>query len=419
MLGAAMPGVPARRLQRWLLGSLLSADLVLFAIVACVVPFQAPTLEYFYAATEFAATHRIVSEFIPIGYPALVGLAAMPTHRAAAAQSAMMAVNVLIALATVAAAWAYLRCSGTGVKATLALAALLSVYPDFLLSVNKVQDANFTALLLFAFLAATLNALRHGRLSAADIMLGLVLGAAVSSRSNLVLLLPVSWVVLWRVSGAASWKRALLHAAIAAALYFGVTTAVHGRPFLPHYGPYNLYAGNNEMTEQHLMNQEDSLPTAVLQHGITAVLLAKQNPDNPAVNDVRDRKYERLYVRWTLSFVRQHPTWELRLTAWKFWNMMRPDFRVRHLPSLGGWMKVLASCALPLWLLGMLFLPHPEPDVPAAKLLLGLTIAVYLLPFLVTVSAQRFRVPLDFLCWVDLGAMLVLWRRNYAVSRAR
>jgi hypothetical protein len=393
------------------LGLLLGADLLVALVVSRRIPFQAPTAEYMFPALEFAARHRIASDFLPVGMSGLLGIGAMlPSQK-----TGLTLVLIAISLAMIAAAWAYLRASGVGVRATLVLTALLSVYPDFLLSYNKLMDVNLTAFFLFAVMAAVLWVLRFaplkaGRLGAADVVLALLLGAAVTVRTNLVLLLPVAWFLLWKFRVPRALVRSAAYALGVVAVYAGVTTALHGRPFLPHNGPYNLYAGANEWTSANLDNEEDSLLPALASHGIYARKLSwALAPDQPGVTDLRDRALEPVYSKLAWQFVKQHPGTMLKLAARKVATILRPDFRVHRMHSLGGLLKIASACAFPFWLAGMVWLRHPEP---AASWLIGLVVALYLLPFSLTVSPPRFGIPLDFVCWMDFGAMLVLRFRS-------
>ena len=56
----------------------------------------------------------------------------------------------------------------------------------------------------------------------------------------------------------------------------------------------------------------------------------------------------------------------------------------------------------------------PHPGLMEAKLLIVMTAVVYVLPFVLTVSAPRC-VALDFVLWMDLGAMVVT---RFHTSRA-
>jgi hypothetical protein len=389
-----------------LLGGLLLADFVAASAVCWKIPFQAPTAEYMYPALELASKHRIASDFLPVGMSALLGLGAMlPNQRAG-----LTIVLVAISLALIAAAWAYLRAIGMSVRATFVLTALLSAYPDFLLSYDKLMDVNLTAFFLFSVMAAVLWVLRSPRVGWADVVLGLMLGAAVTVRTNLLLLLPLAWFLLSRYRVPSALGRAGIYIVGVVVVYAGVTAVVHGRPFLPHNGPYNLYAGANELTGSTLSNEEDSLLPELARHGIYAQPLHWWVPsDQPGVVDLRDRSLEPVYQHLAAEFVKAHPATMVKLAAWKVLTILRPDLRVHRLRSSGGLLKVFAACAFPLWLAGMIWLRHPEPSVgpAAAKWLVGLAVVLYLVPFALTVSPPRFGVPLEFLCWMDLGAMVV------------
>jgi len=299
------------------------------------------------------------------------------------------------------------------VRECFVLVALLSLYPDVLFSYNKLQDTNITALLLFAVLAALLRLLRSSDLGRADWLVAGVLGVAVTVRPNLALMILLAWVSMWRAGLPRLWWRVAMQAAVIGLIYAVATTLVHGRPFLPHNGPYNLCAGANPLTEANIRDEESTLPTLLAQHGIAASPADwGRDPDTPGIVDVRDRRFGPVYLRLAGRFIREHPGTMVKLTGMKLVAMMQPDLKQHPLGSLGGWFKVLATLALPLWLVGMMVLPHPGP--PATKWLVGGMVALYLLPFLLTVSGPRFRVPLDFFCWMDLGAM-VAWRLRWWV----
>ena len=221
------------RSDRVALGLLLTADLLLALLVAWRVPFQAPTAEYMYPALEFAARHRIASDFLPVGMSGLLAVGVMVAH----ARAGLTMMLIAISLGLIAAAWAYLRALGLSVRATLLLTAMLSLYPDFLLSYNKLMDVNLTALFLFAVMAAILRALRSRALGAADLVLALLLGAGVTVRTNLVLLLPVVLFLLGKYHVRRALVRAAIYAGGMALVYVAVTAALHGRLFLPHNGP--------------------------------------------------------------------------------------------------------------------------------------------------------------------------------------
>lgn len=257
-----------KRPELGLLGGLLGADFILGILLVWRLPFDVPTPEYLWPAIEFGKTHRIASTFLSVGYSATIGFGYM----LAGSRWGISAVDVLLAVSLVLAAWVYLRLIGMTVRQTFGLTLLLSLYPDFIRSYHKVEDTNLTALLLFSFLSAVLLIGRLKRWGYADFALSFVLAAAVLVRPNLVMLLPVAWFFLYKFRVPSLVWRAAAQVVLLALLYAAFTAVVHGRAFLPRNGPYNLYAGANQFTEAHIKNPEDSLYDALAAQGIKASL---------------------------------------------------------------------------------------------------------------------------------------------------
>jgi len=400
------------RQEMLLLGCLLAVDLVCALVEAWKVSFQSPNVEYLCQAYDFAAKQRIDSVFLPTGYSGLLGISYI-----FGGQPGMVAFSMALSLSVILAAWLYLRMLGLSVRATLCLTALLSAYPDFVLSYNKAQETAVTATILFVFLTLLIRSTMAKRLGTLDALLGVTVGYGVLVRPNLALLVLLVWFVFWHLRVAQALRRSVVHVALVLAVYLAGTTAFHGRPYLPHNGPYNLFAGANEFTRFHLDNQEDSIYQALREHGLKAALghSCSDEKDIDGLPEVHARKMDTTYSRLAWDFIREHP-WEMLHLSWlKFKNMMYPDFRIYPPGSVGGVFKIIAALAFPLWLLALVMLPHPGP--PTARLCVVVTVAVYIMPFLVMISSPRFRVPLDVLLWLDLGAMLVMWRqRRLAVA---
>ncbi len=376
-----------------LLGTILCADTLLSIVVARHIPFYVNTGSTA-NALDFAANQRISSTFSPIGYPALLGIGAL-----LGGATGMVVVSISLSLLVIVAAWFYLRAQGLSIKTTVILAGLLSIYPDFLLSVNKAQDTAITACLLFALVTLLVKASEEASFGPVDVGLGLTLGLSLLVRPNLLLFLFLSWFVFWRFGVRKALSRSFVQAIIVVACYLGGTAAFHGRPFFPQNGPYNLCAGFNERT-QNYTNYEDSLFLVLSDHGV-------KPPDGTAtftLKNLNDRRLDPVFTHLALQFIQQHPGAALRLLWVKFENLMRPDLQVHPARSVGGMVKILSALGIPLWVVAMVLLPHPGS--PRLKYILVLAVLIYILPFELTVSSPRFRVPLDFLCWVDLGGML-------------
>jgi hypothetical protein len=394
------------RRELLMLGSLLGFDLLVALVVAWKVPFQAPNPLYLCDARQLVATHRIGTVFLPVGYSGLLGLSGL-----LAGQAGIVGLSILLSLAVIAAAWMYLRTLGMPVRATLMLTALLSVYPDLVLSYNKAQETALTAVLLFLFVTLLLRTVKAAQFGASDALLGLLLGYAVMVRPNLALLVPLVWIVFVKFRVPRAWQRIGAQGLLVAGCYAIGTTAIHGRPFLPQNGPYNLYAGANEFTAAHIQNEEGSLVEAMASHGIRVVdldVLCIQDSGDPNAPDIHERQLDPVYRRFALQFMRQHPGQMVKLVEMKFVALLSPDFLVHKPERVGGLFKILAAAAFPLWLLAFLAWPrqHPHPDPRAARVVIGMTVVCYIVPFLLTISSSRFRVPLDFFLWMDLGAIL-------------
>jgi hypothetical protein len=385
-----------------LLGLLLLIDSMLAVVAARVLPFYYPNGEYMVDAVIFAAKHRIDNTFLPVAYSGLLGLGLWWNG-----QSGVVVVSVGLSLLMIVAAWFYLRNLGTPVGTTFLIAALLSIYPDFVLSLHKARDTEITELLIFAFAMFLMKAMNDDRLGWADVGLALTLGCAVLVRSNLLLLVFLAWFVFWRLRVPKAMVRSVAQLLIVVACYVLVTTAFHGKPFLPRNGPYNLYSGFNEFTQDH-PNEEDSLFAALPAHHIPP-------PDGASSFtswNQRDPSLDPIYTHLALQFMREHPGRAVGLVGVKFWNFMRPYTEQHPARSVGGAFKILEALAIPLWLVVLVVLPHPGPR--GTKLMLLLMVACYVLPFLLTVSSPRFRAPLDVFCWVDIGAVLAAWRMRSA-----
>jgi len=381
---------------------LLLFDLVLTQVVALKVPFTDPLPEYNFPALEFAQTHHISSVFLPIGYSALLGLGQWIFH----GQAGSTVVGVTLYLVWVAFVWLLLQQLGVTAKQALIAAAVFSVYPDIVLSIYKVMDTTLTSVLLLSFLTCIIYLVRTRDSYKADILLAIALGIAITVRPNLVLLFPLTWFLLWKYQVPRGFLRAVGQFAIAVALYAAVTMVVHGSVFLPRNGPYNLFAGANEYTEQGLsaMSAENSIIPALKDRGIVAEQHWDRPDSVPGVNDIRDLQYERLYTHEAIAYMEAHPLTTIELPALKFVTLLRPDTKAHSAKSAAGIAKVVLAFVFPAWIIVCFLLPRPGQGV--TRVIVPLTIFTYIVPFLLTVSAPRFRVPIDILCLVEIVAML-------------
>ena len=365
---------------------------------------------------QILATRQVQSVFLPIGYSSFYGyieLLARPLGPAGADKVffvAQVAVLVLVLLF----ARAILRRYTSAAFATTA-ALLIALEPALIYNVNRLSDANITLALLFGFLACLLR-LRRERTFRDAVLCGGMLAAAVLVRPNFVLLaILLLWVVRRDVVGP---SLGLVTAAVLAGFcaYLAVTAAVHGRPFLPQNGPYNLYAGYNPRTEQALLtavNGEVSLISAMRDLGYHATLNWLRQSDVPGVDDVRDLRYIPEYNAQSKLFIRQHPGLSAWLLVVKFYTFMRPIHEnVDH--SSGGFnlfreaLKTITLLVVFIWI-GLLAYSGVRHLALAQPVFLWAA-ALYVLPFVLINADPRFRTTLEGLVCVDLARMLYLLR---------
>jgi len=371
------------------LGALLAVSLAVAVAVSNILPYYRAD-EYADWAMQLVRTGHIYDDFLPIGYPALLALGFKVLH----SETGFTAVNILLSLVMLASAWFYLRLTGLSVKLTLLAVSLLSVYPDFSLSYNKTQDTNITAIALFAFMSFIIFLSRDkDRVGLSDLLVGLSLAFAGLIRPNMLVLVPVSWFFIYRSRLRFRLRRAVLQSLIAGLVYCAITVLVHGSMFFPRNGAYNLYSGYNPYTIEHLWNEEDSIYAALPAQHI------------PFTNN-RDPSLDPIYRASAIAFIRHHPGTALHLDLLKFTTMMLPDFHVHPANTPAGGMKILTALAIPLWLIFAISGAPPRQYDP--RLLVSSVLVAIILPFCLIISTQRFRIPLDFICWTDLGAIVLL-----------
>jgi len=381
---------------------LMGFALLVAAFMHHAIGYGVPTPEYLYPAVTFGEQHHIVSVFLPVGYSGFLGLGMMLNHAAGISLA-----NFIIFLSLMCAVWAFLRHRGITPWQAAAIAAIVAASPELSVSIFKVADGLITAMFLLAVMACILAVVHKPQQWLADVVLAAVLGWAIATRTNLAPLVLVCWFIWKRYNVPRLALRIALQTAIIVMVYAGITTAVHGRPFLPHNGAYNLFAGANEFTPQYIDSEEDSLPSAMAARGMPASVHWDTEPDRPGTPDLRDRSFEPIFRRDALAWIRAHPFAMLIRIPWRLAVFLEPDLRVHPANTFGGVLKLLGFIVVPLWFGVWLWLPRTENS--PARTLVALTVAAYILPFVLIVSAPRFRVPLEIVCLADLLAMLFAW----------
>ena len=394
--------------------------LVFEACAAIVIgrghPLDVAFLQFNLGAQQILATHHIQSTFLPIGYSAFFGyLELLGAHLGSVgAATTVFAAQIGVLFAVLLFARAILVHSTTPRFATTA-ALLVALEPALLYNAKRITDADITLALLLGFLVCLLR-LQLQRSLGNAVLCGLALAVAVLVRPNLLLLaLLLIGVLDWD-----RWARALGLLAtvgtVAVLGYVGVTTIVHGTPFLPQNGPYNLYAGFNPETERALLmkvNGEVSIVPAMNDLGLHPTLDWHRQSDVAGVDDVRDERYIPIYNRESRLFLRQHPGRSAWLVVIKFFTFMRPvhenvDNSSGAFHILRSTIKTFTLLFIVIWL-GVLLHNRINRLGMASPLTIWAAV-LYTLPFVLINADPRFRTALEGLVCVDLARMLYLMR---------
>jgi hypothetical protein len=362
--------------------------LVIFTVTWAVVavPFSTPMAGFWSDAAQFATTGHIGSAFTPCGYPALLGLGFR-----ADGESGVVTIQLLLYGVIVGAIYTILRLLGVDCTMAMTGAGVLGLHPELVISIKKIWDTNITTLFLLLLCAALLVVLRHGLTPMRAAVTGILWGLSINVRPNFpALILPVAFAFWFApvygnraktllVSGAVT----LFGAAFAVVL---VSILVHGSFYVPQNGPYNFYAGNNAFTERALLislNAEPSIYPSLLAEGFGRDV----NIYSPDL-----RPY---YVEHGLLYIRRNPLQAAKLVFLKLGTLLRADTKIYPPSSAGGIVKVFLALAIPLWG-GTLWVSREYPWGREDWLFLAFLIA-YVIPFLLTNSDPRFRIPLDIL----------------------
>jgi hypothetical protein len=410
--------------RKWIWSEIcwLSALLIYGALAAFAVHRKLPAEvwssgEYTLPALDFERTHHIASIFLPPGYPAWVGMNRILFH----GDGGLFAANLVIQLLCVTAVWILLREWGANVKQAFVAGLVFASYPDTLLTINKAAHIALTTLMVLAIVCAAVWMVRRRKGYAPDIAIAVVTGLAVLSRPNLLLLLPLTWMLLWRYRLPHAGWRAMGQAVCAFAIYAAVTVGVHGSVFWPQMGPYNLFAGANEFTQADMQRSYDnaaegSIIPALHARGIEAYHDWSKPDDLPGDNESRNLRFRTTYSHEALKFMRNHPGTMVKLSWMKAVDFFRPDLQVHRWRSPAGMLKILFAGAIWIWL-GVWWWLRREVNSQAIFITAAVVLC-FVLPHVVLVSAPHYRIPLDVLCFVStVGMLCAHWNRARAVGR--
>jgi hypothetical protein len=360
-----------------------------------------PQPRFFSDTKEWANFGHINSTFTPLAYPLFAG----PAYRLAGIHG-LLAMQVLLQIAIAAVCYGILRELCLPPKYSAYGSLPVALYPELLLSVAKTWDLALSTFVLLLFVLLCLRMARSAPLISMSltVVTGLVFAVAVFCRPNLILLFAVVPVLLLHRRANLSLVRfggqLVVFLFIAATVFSLLGAASHGSVFIPRNGSYNLYAGHNSQTMHALLHDKNAEYSIIYK-------FVQVNPGVP-LPDFYSPDFGVYYTQQSIYFARHNPGVEIRLLFVKLFTLFRPDTRLHSLLSPSGVIK--SVLALPaLFLLAGLLLPGRPPLLFEDKLLIVVEL-LYIVPFLITNSAPRFRVPLDALLLLHLVSLL--YRRS-------
>jgi hypothetical protein len=319
--------------------------------------------------------------------------------------------QVLLQLAIVLLAWALMRRLGATALGALLGGLTIAMHPELLLSVTKVWDVSLSTLALVLVVYLGLRLLSDGVSWGTLLLLNVALAVGCFDRANYALLLLPLAFVLWqtRRKHAMADKRLAARAMalllLTAGGYSLLSVAVYGSVVLPGNGPYNLYAGQNELSERALLehlNAEFSLVPSL-----------RANHMQTAAADPHNLSLRTYYIHASIEFAEKHPEEEVRLAVVKLYTFLRADTKLHGVHTGKGMIKLLLTAPIPFWL-GTIWWSRTRGDVgwTGADTFVCLVAVVYVVPFLISNSDPRFRTPLDVLAIAQSAGLLTRGRRG-------
>lgn len=361
--------------------------------VGAVAVVMRPLEETMPVYLDLAAALRegpVAESFEPLGYPWLISV--VPTTSPASAISLLHLVCFSgLVMMVLAEGLHHLRGAvgwARPVIVVLAAAALLNPY--VLANLTRVNDnAVNTALVLLLYLVARHRA-QPGREAVTALGGGALSGALIFIRPNLLSLLPILAI--------RPLERGRVTASVAAGAvglmlaYAGASMVATGRPlFWPLNGPYNLLAGNNPSAMASLVrdyNAESSLAHAMSWCGHADA--ARQSSSSVLLSCAR-------------RFVVENPGPAMAVTAYKVFNLiLRPNLRLAD--SRGKQALQWAMVILPVAWWGITLVSWWSAGRTVDSFTLNFVL-LFALPFVVTNSDPRFRLPLDAIYATSLMQM--------------
>ncbi len=348
-------------------------------------------------AKEFADKGVITSDFMPLGYSGLLGLF-LKIGGIALVPAFQSLIYIGILLATF---W-FLRPRGKHSVLSLLGILAIAIHPVLLINIWRIHDGNLTVLILLGFLASGISYLRYKNFWSV-LALGLFTGLLFTVRPNAILLALVAIYIFYERGSAQEKIKFIGRSAIffisAIILVVISNSVMKGKMFyFAEHGFYNLFAGSNEYASKYLLKDlsgENSLEEALKARGFSSVDTFEERLAFPT----------QTYKRLAIEYVKSHPLEYAKLTAIKIFTFFRPGYQATQGSGLGltevlkRVLKIILATPFFIWIF---FVYKTRRDFfKKENMLVFLSVALYVLPFLIANADPRYRFPLDIILIAD------------------
>lgn len=372
---------------------LAGTALVVAGAVVLTHPLE-PTMPVYGQLAEQMRRETLTRSFEPLGYPWLISRMPAESIATAAKVLHLLCYAMLVAIVT-----AMLHSRRT--LAVLLAASWVLFNPYVIVNLYRLNDNNIdvVAVLIVFALIWRADSIGDGA-SAPPVIAAGVTGALALVRPNVVTLLAaiVGAALLHRRSSLRSGQRWMLVGSTVVALAAGYVVAsrlVTGQTlFRPGNGGYNVFAGNNPFALRAIWadyNAEPSIADGIGWCGITGA---------PRSIDSAD------YTGCAMKYARTHPADVVKLTVVKLYNLMwRPNLRLASslLQQMAQYAAIVPSVTW--WLATAVVLIRRRRLLDPIAMIF---VVAFALPFVLTNSDPRFRLPLDSVFALSLSSPLSL-----------
>jgi hypothetical protein len=372
---------------------LIGVPCLLAFVVAIFLPMRAPMPAYLHSAQEYAKTGRISDITYPVEFSWMAGLSILTLGA-----RGVEVLQAVLYLAIVVSVWALARGYGASPRSSLIAALVAAIYPQLPVSVAKVWDVELSVLLMVALLLSAVSLMRYGPRWGLVCGSGIVFGLCLAQRSNMFLLFPV--LIYACLASTGRWPRKLaalvVAAGLTAATFAGVNVLAHGSFFLPRNGPYNLVQGHNEYSIEVMLRDQTCEPSVGM--------FMKADGRDPSHIDEIDPALQQYFTQRAFAYMRSHPVREIEITAVKLWTIFRPSTRVHQETGLMTVPIFLMALIFPAWVV-VLLRRKMAAGLDRLDLVFIATVALYVLPFLITSSDPRYQIPIEICMLSHIAGM--------------